>query len=122
MPATIILHRTNPLGLDKQQNLFLKALGNESCLRILSCFNSNGQQTIYYLHKRTGLDRKIINKHLPLLQAASLVRKVEESRPTAHNRLRGDMVLRTLYGLNYAFPWMAKLKALLGELSNERNH
>jgi len=111
----------NHLGLDEKQSLFLHAIGNESRLRILMALKQDSQQTIYRLCHTTGLDRKVIRKHLPQLTEASLV-TVNQQRRVIHHGLNGDVIrTRTVYGLNHAFPLMKSICALFEEVRfNER--
>ena len=110
----------NHLGLDEKQSQFLDAIANETRLRILTVLNQHGQQTIYCISQRTGLVRKVIQKHLPYLTAASVITERQEERVIRH-KLNGDNVTatRTLYGLNHVYPWMLSLRNLLEELGRQ---
>jgi DNA-binding transcriptional ArsR family regulator len=107
----------NHLWLDPKQSQFLEAIADESRLRILASLNHNGRQTIYGIGKWTGLDRKVVQKHLPPLKDASLVNESEEQRIIRHALTGEDIIAsRSLYGLNHALPCMKSVCELLEEI------
>jgi predicted transcriptional regulator len=57
------------------KHLLLKVLGNESRLRILLTLarHMNDALTVYKISKFSGLERKVIRAHLPMLVEAGLV-------------------------------------------------
>jgi DNA-binding transcriptional ArsR family regulator len=86
--------------------LLLKILGNEPRLRILLTLarHMNGALTVYKISKFSGLERKAIRAHLPVLIEAGLVEANTSERCYLYSLNLNSAVVQRLVNLFALIP------------------
>jgi len=81
--------------------LLLRILGNESRLRILLALaqHTNDALTVYKISKFSGLERKVIRTHLPMLVGAGLVEANPSQRYSLYSLNLSSRVVQRLVDL-----------------------
>lgn len=98
------------------EELFMKAFGNETNLRILLTLKLMGQTTLYGIDKKSGLQHSKIRRNIEVLTALSIVNRshVEHVNHSPGHKHRTRETVE--YSLNMANPALSVLLRLLEEV------